>query len=129
MKEFVIELTHRPGQLADVTNALSLNGVNIRSVTAMNLGHEALMRLIPDDADVARNALRERSIPFEENEVISILMENKAGELTGVASKLSEAGLNLEAIYVVGLAGDLIELAIAADDAKKTKKVLADLIS
>ena len=129
MKEFVIELTHRPGQLADVTNALSLNGVNIKSVTAMNLGHEALMRLIPDDADAARNALREKNIRFEENEVISILMENKAGELTGVASKLSEAGLNLEAIYVVGLAGDLIELAIAADDPKKAKKVLADLIS
>jgi len=129
MKEFVIELTHRPGQLTDVTNALSLNGVNIRSVTAMNLGNEALMRLIPDDADAARNALRDKNIGFEENEVISVLMENQAGELTGVASKLSEAGLNLEAIYVVGLAGDLIELAIAADDPKKAKKVLADLIS
>jgi hypothetical protein len=129
MKEFVIELTHRPGQLADVTNALSLNSVNIRSVTAMNLGNQALMRLIPDDADAARNALRDKNIGFEENEVISVLMENQAGELTGVASKLSEAGLNLEAIYVVGLAGDLIELAIAADDPKRAKKVLADLIS
>jgi hypothetical protein len=29
----------------------------------------------------------------------------------------------------VGVAGDLIELAIAADDAKKAKKVLADLMS
>ena len=61
--------------------------------------------------------------------MISVLLENKAGELTGVAAKLSEAGVNLEAIYLVGVAEDLIELAIAADDIKKAKKVLADLIS
>jgi hypothetical protein len=129
MKDFTIQLTHRPGELADVANALSLKGVNIKSLAALNLGNQALMRLIPDDPDAARNALRDRNIRFEENEVISVLLENKAGELTGVASKLSEAGLNLDAIYLVGVAEDLIELAIAADDIKKAKKVLADLIS
>jgi hypothetical protein len=61
--------------------------------------------------------------------VISVRLENKAGELTRVAAKLSEAGVNLEAIYLVGVAEDLIELAIAADDIKKAKKVLADLMS
>jgi len=129
MKDFTIQLTHRPGELANVANALSLKGVNIKSVAAINLGNQALMRLIPDDADAARNALRDRNIRFEEHEVISVLLENKAGELTGVASRLSEAGLNLEAIYLVGVAEDLIELAIATDDIKKAKKVLADLIS
>jgi hypothetical protein len=129
MRDFTFQLTHRPGELADVANALSLKGVNIRSLAALNLGHQALMRLIPDDADAARNALRDKNIGFEENEVISILLENKAGELTGVAAKLSNAGVNLEAIYLVGVAEDLIELAIAADDIKKAKKVLADLMS
>ena len=129
MKDFTIQLTHRPGELANVANALSLKGVNIKSLAAMNLGNQALLHLIPDDVDAARSALRDRNIRFEENEVISILLENKAGELTGVAAKLSDAGLNLEAIYVVGLAEGLIELAIAADDIKKAKKVLADLMS
>ena len=129
MKDFTIQLTHRPGELANVANALSLKGVNIKSLAAISLGNQALMRLMPDDVDAARSALRDRNIRFEENEVISILLENKAGELTGVAAKLSDAGLNLEAIYVVGLAEGLIELAIAADDIKKAKKVLADLMS
>jgi len=129
MKDFTIHLTHRPGELADVANALSLKNVNIKSLAAMNLGNQALVRLIPDDVDAARSALRDRNIRFEESEVISVLLENKAGELTAVAARLSEAGVNLDAIYLVGLAGDLIELAIAADDTKKAKKVLADLIS
>jgi hypothetical protein len=129
MKDLTIRLTHNPGELADVTNALSLAGVNIKSLAAMSLGDQALLRLIPDDVDAARNALRDRNIAFEESEVATVLLENKAGELTGVAAKLADAGLNLEALYVVGLADDLIELAIVADNIKKAKKVLADKIS
>ena len=124
MKDFVIQLGHRPGELAGVTNALSLQGVNIKSLAAMTLGNQAVLRLIPDDAEAARNALRAGSIRFEEREVVTVLLENRAGELTGLAGKLADAGLNLEAVYVVGLAGELIELAIAVDDVKKAKKVL-----
>jgi hypothetical protein len=56
--------------------------------------------------------------------VVTVMLENKAGELTGVAATLADAGVNLEALYVVGLAGDLIELAVVVDDVKKAKKVL-----
>jgi hypothetical protein len=124
MRELVMQMTHRPGEMARVTNALSLAGVNIKSVAAMTLGNEAMLRLIPDDMLAARNALQESNIRFEEHEVAVVLLENRAGELTGVAAKLSEAGINLLAVYVVGLADGLIELAIAADDIKRAKKLL-----
>jgi hypothetical protein len=117
-------LTHRPGELARVTNALSLAGVNLKSVAAMMLGNQALLRVIPDDVDATRHALEQANIRFDEHEVATVMLENKAGELTGVAAKLADAGVNLEALYVVGLAGDLIELAIAVDDVKKAKKAL-----
>ncbi len=123
MRDLVIHLTHRPGELADVTNALSLKGVNIKSIAAMALGNQAVLRFIPDDLEAARSALSSASVRFEEKEIINVLLENRAGELTSVAAKLADAGLNLEAVYVVGLAGDLIELAIAVDDPKKAKKV------
>ena len=124
MRDLVIHLTHRPGELADITNALSLKDVNIKSVAAMAVGNQALLRFIPDDLEAARSALAAANLRFEEKELVTMLLENRAGELTGVAAKLAEAGLNLEAVYVVGLAGDLIELAIAADDPKKAKKAL-----
>ena len=124
MREFVIQLAHRPGEMARVTNALSLYGVNIKSVAAMTFGEQALLRLIPDDIDSARSALNADNISFDENETAVVLLENRAGELTGVAAKLAEAGLNLEATYVVGLTDDLIELAVVSDNVKKAKKVL-----
>ena len=124
MREFTIQLTHHPGELARVANALSLAGVNIKSVAGMSFGNQAQIRIIPDNVEAARNALQENNIRFEETEVVTVLLENRAGELTGMAGELANAGLNLEAIYVVGLAGDLIELAIVCDDVKKAKKVL-----
>ena len=124
MRELVIQLGHRPGELARVTNALSLYGVNIKSLAAMTLGDEALLHLIPDNVDSARSALRADNITFEEHEIAVVLLENRAGELTAVAAKLAEAGVNLIATYVVGLADDLIELAIVSDDVKKAKKAL-----
>ena len=124
MRDIVIHLTHRPGELAEITNALSLQGVNLKSVAAMALGSQAVLRFIPDNMEAASDALRTSNTRFEEREVINVLLENRAGELTGVAAKLGDAGVNLEAVYVVGLADDMIELAIAVDDVKKAKKAL-----
>jgi hypothetical protein len=124
MRELVIHATHHPGELARIANALSLADVNLKSVAAMALGNQGLVRIIPDNFEAARNALREGNIRFEENELVTVLLENKAGELTGVAAKLADAGLNLDAAYVIGLGGDMVELALAVNDVKKAKKLL-----
>ena len=126
MRDLVMQLTHRPGELAGIANALSLQGVNIKSLAAMTLGNQGLLRLIPDNLEAARSALRSANIRFEERELVTVLLENHAGELTGVAAKLADAGLNLDAVYVVGVADDLIELALAVDDVKKAKKLLGE---
>jgi hypothetical protein len=117
-------MTHRPGELARVANALSRTGVNIRSVAAMTVGNQGVVRVIADDVEAARTALNEANIRFEEGEVVQVLLENKAGELADVAGKLANAGINLHAAYVTGLEGDLVELALSVDDVKKAKKLL-----
>src|SRR5205823_12530853 len=100
-------------------NALGKHGVNIRSLAGMAIGTQGLLRVLPDDNDSARAALEESNIRFEEKELITVLLENQAGEVAVVADKLANAGLNLEAVYVIGLSGDLVELALAVDDVTK----------
>ena len=124
MRDFAIPLSHKPGELGRVAAALSRAGVNVKSVAAMVIGNQGMVRLIADDIDAARHALTEAHIRFEESEVVTTLRENRAGELEDVADRLANAGLNLQALYVVGLEGDLVELAVVADDAKKAKKLL-----
>lgn len=124
MREFSIHLTHRPGELGRVASVLGRAGVNIKSVAAMTVNNQAMVRLIPDDVEAARSALQEHNLRFEENEVIQILIENRAGELAEVADKLANAGINLLALYLTGFAEGMVELAIVAEDVKKAKKLL-----
>jgi hypothetical protein len=124
MREVVVQATHHPGELARIANALSLKGVNLKAVAALAIGHQGVVRIIPDDIEAARSALQAANIRFEENEVVTVLLENQAGELTDVAAKLADAGLNLDAAYVIGIGGDMVELALAVNDVKKAKKLL-----
>lgn len=124
MRDFAIQLTHRAGELARVADALSRKNVNIKSLAGMVVGHQVLLRVIADDVEAARSALSDNNIRFEEAEVVTVVLENKAGELASIAQKLGDAGVNLQAIYLTGIEGDLVELAVISDDPKKAKKVL-----
>lgn len=126
MKDFAIQLTNKPGDLARVAQALARRGVNIKALAALSVGGTAMARILPDDIVVARSALEAASIRFAEGEVHLLLLENKAGVLANVSERLGEAGVNLEAIYVTGVADGLVELAIVSDNPKKTKKVLEE---
>lgn len=126
MKDCSIQLTNHPGDLARVAQALSRRGVNIKALAGMSIGGVAMARILPDDIVVARSALEAAKIRFTESEVHLSLLENKAGVLADLTNRLGEAGINLEAIYVTGIADDLVELAIVTDNPKKTKKLLEE---
>ena len=55
-----------------------------------------------------------------------VTVENKAGVLANVTSRLGDAGINLEALYLTGIADDLGEVAIVSDNPKKAKKILEE---
>lgn len=125
MRDLEIHLTHRPGELARVAEALGRYGVNIKSLAALEIDQHAIVRIIPDDIEPARTALEQANVRFAEGEVVTVLLENRAGEVAKIAAKLAEGKVNLRAMYVTGLVDNLVELAIVADDPKKAKRLLA----
>ena len=124
MRDFALQLTHRPGELARVATVLGRHRVNLKAVAGLAIGTHVTIRIIPDDVEAARTALESANIRFEESEVVPVLLENRAGELAAVSTRLGDGGVNLRAIYLTGIAGNLVELAIVADDMKKAKRLL-----
>jgi hypothetical protein len=124
MKDFAIQLTHRPGELARVAEALSKYGVNIKALSGVAIDNHVVVRIIGDEPESARTALERANIRFEEEEVVKVLLENRAGELAKLSIKLAEAGVNLRAIYLTGIVEDLVELAVVADNPKKARRAL-----
>jgi hypothetical protein len=64
------------------------------------IDQHVVVRIIADEPDSARTALERANIRFEEEEVVKVLLENRAGELAVATKKLGEAGVNLRAIYL-----------------------------
>ena len=126
MRDCSIQLTNHPGDLGRVAQALARRGVNIKALAAISVGGVAIAHILPDDIVAARSAFEAASIRFTESEVNLVLLENKAGVLATVTNRLGEAGINLEAIYVTGIADDLMELAIVSDNPKKAQKILEE---
>ena len=126
MRDCSIQLTNHPGDLARVAQTLGRRGVNIKALAAISIGGTAMARILPDDIVVARSALEAANIRFTESEVHVVLLENTPGMLANVTNRLGDAGVNLEALYIAGLADDLVELAIVSDNPRKAKKILEE---
>ena len=124
MKDFAVGLSHRPGELAQVATALSRFGVNIKALAGLAVDGQVMVRLIADEPEAARSALQRANIPFEETEILTVLLENRAGELASVTNRLSRAGVNLRAIYLTGIVDNLVELAIVTNDLERARQAL-----
>ena len=117
MTEFVVRMDNRPGRLAALTEALAEAGVNIEALAAFGLDKEGVVRLIVDDATVARRTLREAGLSAEEHQVLTAFLPHSPGQLAAVARSLADSDINIEAIYVLNSGVDGIELALVVDQA------------
>lgn len=124
MKEFRITLGNRPGELARVAENLSRRGVNVKSLAVTAGGNQVTAHLIGHDVEATRAALQDIGAQYKEQEIIELLLEDRAGEIARVANQLADAGINIDALYLTGKDDDLIELALAVDDVKKAKNIL-----
>ena len=86
MRDFAIHVADRPGEIARVADALARKDVNIKSIAGMGIANQGVIRIIADDIEAARTALREGNIRFEETELATVLLENKAGSPASLCS-------------------------------------------
>ncbi|HKE00471.1 MAG TPA: hypothetical protein VKE69_05640 [Planctomycetota bacterium] len=124
MREFRVTLTHRAGELARLAEALAAHGINLRSVAAIADGHKALVCLVAEDVNDMRSALEGARMQYEEDEVLTQLLEDEPGQVAELASKLGAAGVNLRSLYVLAREKPLVEMGFTVDDPRKAKKAL-----
>lgn len=115
MTEFVVRMENQPGRLASLTEALAAYGVNIEALAAYGHDGEGTIRLIVHDAPTTRRVLDEAGLSFEAHTVLSAHMPHRPGELARLTRSLADAGVNIDAMYVLHANADGIEFAVAVD--------------
>jgi hypothetical protein len=125
MTEFVVRMANRPGMLASLTETLAAAGINIDALAAYGVDDEGIVRLVVDEPEVARRALRDAGLHVEEHQVVTTYLSHRTGQLATVTRKLADAGVNIDALYVLHTNGEGIELAIAVDAVTTAREQLA----
>ncbi|MFQ5966409.1 MAG: ACT domain-containing protein [Acidimicrobiia bacterium] len=125
MKEFSVRLANRPGMLASLAQTLADANVNIEALAAFGFDEEGIVRLIVDDAEIARRALREAGLRATEREVLTTVLEDRPGSLAKMARELADAGVNIDAVYLLRTNSTGLEFAVAVDETELARERLA----
>lgn len=116
MTEFVVRLDNRPGSLARLTELLGAAGVNIDALAAFGHNGDGIVRLVVDQPEACARVLHDASLSFEERTVLVAHLDDVPGELARVTRALADAGINIEALFLLGAHEGGLEVAIAVDD-------------
>jgi hypothetical protein len=101
MKDFAIDLDHRPGTLAEMGEALGGAGVSVEGGGAWVVNGRGVAHFLFHDGAAARAALEAAGIRvIEEREVlVQRLSQSEPGQLGKLTRRMAEAGVNIEVLY------------------------------
>ncbi|MBE6045324.1 MAG: ACT domain-containing protein [Clostridiales bacterium] len=93
-----IFLENKPGTLHETVKRISEAGVNIRAMTIAEVRDFGILRIIVSDVEKAMSVLQDDHI-ITTTEVVSAVMEDKAGALYDILQALEAANVNIEYMY------------------------------
>jgi hypothetical protein len=99
-KEFTIRLEDRPGTLGKLCQALADQNVKILAFQSFPLEKgKSSVHLVLDFPPAARTILDGRRADYTETKVAQVKLIHRPGELARAASRLGEAGINIDYGY------------------------------
>jgi hypothetical protein len=98
VKQFSVFAENRVGRLYDLTGLLKDNNVHIIAITVLDTTDSAILRLIVDDPDKARELMVNNDFPYTECDVLAIEIADES-DLKGVLAALFEAEINIHYVY------------------------------
>ncbi|WP_419770316.1 MAG: amino acid-binding protein [Candidatus Marinarcus sp.] len=101
IKQLTIFLENKIGELTDITELLSSNGLSIVSINLADSNDFGLLRIIVEDEEKAKEVIDKAGFSVKIIEVIAIEIEDHIGSFNQVVSVLSQNQINIEYTYTV----------------------------
>lgn len=124
VKQFSVFTENRVGRLNDLSALLKQNNVHIIALTVLDTTDSAIVRMIVDDPDKARELMINNDFPYTECDVLAVEIVDES-ELKGVLGALLEAEINVHYVYsFIKRPSDRAALAINVEDADVAAQAL-----
>jgi len=116
VKQFSVFAENRVGRLHDLTTLLRENNVHVMAITVLDTTDSAIIRVILDDPDKARELMVNNDFPYTESSILAVEITDES-ELQGVLTALLEAEINVHYVYsFIKRPGGRSAIAINAED-------------
>jgi hypothetical protein len=129
MNTFIVDLKHRPGELAKLAESIAAKGIDITSFSGVTCGDSGSVALVTNDEAGTRRALQDAGFQAREIELVTASLPNVPGALAEVARKLANAGINIEAALPTGMTGSNVSIAFATDQPAKAKTIVSERVA
>lgn len=128
VEELVVVTKDRVGLLARISEALGNAKINIESISADVVGRNAVIKLIVSDPKKGKSILRKAGFKPIASDTLVVTLEDKPGELSKVSKLLSDAGISITNVYMLGKEKGKSIIAFKVDRMAKARKVLKDYL-
>lgn len=127
VEQISVFLENRAGRLAEITRVLGEAGVSIRALSLADSSDFGILRLIVNDNNKAKAALKERGFTVSITNVVAVEVEDRPGGLNQILEILSRENINVEYMYAfVQYSGENALIIFRFDDIDAAVKILLD---
>lgn len=125
---------NKSGRLADITEVLSKNNINLRALSIADTTDFGILRLIVDNPKATELILAENGFTATLTKVIGVRVPDTPGGLSVVLRLLSDGNVGLEYMYAfIGKEDERASVILRVDNDEKAEQILSskgiDLIS
>ncbi len=99
VNQISVFLENRAGQLAEITNVLADNGVDLRAISIAETADYGVLRMIVDNAEKTTGILLKNGYILSMTPVLVVGVPDQPGGLAPVLSVLAEGSIDIEYMY------------------------------
>ena len=99
VEQISIFLENKSGRLAEVTEILARNNINLRALSLADTADFGIFRLIVNDPAQATALLKGSGFTVGTNEVVAVMVPDRPGGLAGILGTLQGKNINVEYMY------------------------------
>ncbi|MCF7907866.1 MAG: hypothetical protein K9L86_03185 [Candidatus Omnitrophica bacterium] len=123
--ELLLIADNKVGKLAEISQQVKENGLNIQAISAWAFDDKAYFRLVASDSSKARETLQGLG-KLEEREVLIVDMPDEVGQLFLLTSKLKDSNIDIRYIYgTASQPGSSAIVVLSSDSNEKALEIIS----
>ena len=99
IKQISIFVENKPGRLAEITEIIAKNDINIRALSVADTTHFGILRIIVDDPEMVQRVLKEAGLTVSITSVITAAINDRPGGLAEVLKLFAAHDIQIEYMY------------------------------